>query len=296
MLQYFMISSFKQRLSLPAPILAGLATLFLAMGSHAASVREWAAITRPISIGDSPQSIGTYTSGCVSGAAVLPENGSGFQLMRLSRKRFYGHPHLIDFIETLGRHVQQEELGVLLIGDLGQPRGGPTLSGHRSHQTGLDVDIWFMLSATAINRPLSYKEREYLGARPVVDLRTDSMDFNYWNWKNEKILELAARMPEVDRIFVNASIKRQLCLSKAPHDWLRKIRPWWKHEDHFHVRLKCPDTSPFCRRQEPLPGGDGCDASLTWWFSDEAKKPAPKKTEPVKPPPMPLLCEKVLRE
>lgn len=281
--------SFRTRLA------AALTGLLLAAGSPAASVREWAAVARPALVGDSPQSVGTYTSGCVSGAAALPPNGAGFQVMRLSRNRFYGHPLLINFIEILGQRVRQAELGVLLVGDLGQPRGGPAPTGHRSHQTGLDVDIWFLLSATAINRPLSYKEREYLSARPVVDLRTDSMDFNYWNWKNEKILELAARMPEVDRIFVNPSIKRQLCLSKAPHDWLRKIRPWWKHEDHFHVRLKCPDTSPFCRAQEPLPAGDGCDASLAWWFSDEAKKPAPKKTAPAKPPPMPLLCEQILR-
>ena len=31
----------------------------------------------------------------------------------------------------------------LLIGDMSQPRGGPMLNGHSSHQIGLDVDIWF---------------------------------------------------------------------------------------------------------------------------------------------------------
>jgi len=57
--------------------------------------------------------------------------------------------------------------------DLGQPRGGPTLSGHRSHQSGLDVDIWFLLSKQAASRTLAYNERETWGAPSV--LATHSM-------------------------------------------------------------------------------------------------------------------------
>ena len=134
----------------------------------------------------------------------------------------------------------------MLIGDLGQPRGGPTLSGHRSHQTGLDVDIWFLLSETAGNRLLTVNERESWAAPSVVNLKTDTMIEDRWFLENERILEMAARQPEVDRIFVNASIKQALCDSKkvGSSEWLRKIRPWFKHEDHFHVRLKCPDNSP----------------------------------------------------
>jgi penicillin-insensitive murein DD-endopeptidase len=30
----------------------------------------------------------------------------------------------------------------LLIGDMAQPRGGPMITGHESHQIGLDADIW----------------------------------------------------------------------------------------------------------------------------------------------------------
>ena len=257
---------------------------------------QWAMMTEPAQIGSAAQSIGAYNGGCLSGAVSLPPNGTGYQVMRLSRNRVYGHPDLKQFIEKLGQTAAAQGLGVLLIGDLGQPRGGPTLSGHRSHQTGLDVDIWFLLSKQAESRILSFNERETWSASSVLADNSDNIDYAQWSLANEKVLEAAARMPEVDRIFVNPSVKRELCMRKISHDWLRKIRPWWKHDDHFHVRLKCPTGNQQCIEQEPLPRGDGCDAGLAWWFSAEAKKPATKQPIPDKAPELPALCDAVLRE
>jgi penicillin-insensitive murein endopeptidase len=254
----------------------------------------WAMVKNPIHISAGAQSIGSYNAGCLSGAVMLPENGPGYQVMRLSRKRFYGHPDLKQFIENLALKSHQQQLGVLLVGDLGQPRGGPTLTGHRSHQTGLDVDIWFLLSQQASKRLLGFNEREAWSAPSVLAKPSAAINYSQWTPNNEKILEIAANMPEVDRIFVNPSVKRQLCQSKTAHAWLRKIRPWWKHDDHFHVRLKCPAQNGYCQGQEPLPKGNGCDASLAWWFSDEAKTAAAKKPEPAKPLVLPELCNKIL--
>ena len=121
----------------------------------ASSIAEqWSKVSLP-TYSVSAQSIGAYNAGCISGAVSVPINGTGYQVMRLSRNRVYGHPDLKHFIESLGQTATKQQLGSLLIGDLGQPRGGPTLSGHRSHQTGLDVDIWFLLSK--IERPNSYQ-------------------------------------------------------------------------------------------------------------------------------------------
>ena len=265
-------------------------------GSANSIASQWAAVKTPAQFGKRAESIGSYTAGCLSGAVTLPENGLGYQVMRLSRQRYYGHPDLKQFIENLGRKVNQQHFGVLLIGDMGQPRGGPTLTGHRSHQTGLDVDIWFLLSQQASTRTLSFDERETWSAPSILAGHSDAIDFAQWSLDNEKVLELAARMPEVDRIFVNASVKRHLCMRSTAHDWLRKIRPWWKHDDHFHVRLKCPTQSKHCQPQEPLPQGDGCDSSLAWWFSDEAKAPTSKKQEPTKPLVLPELCQKLLND
>jgi penicillin-insensitive murein endopeptidase len=257
-------------------------------------INSWASISQPTTSTEA-KSIGTYTAGCLSGAVALPINGPGYQVMRLSRKRYYGHPNLIQFIEQLGQSVADRQLGVLFIGDLGQPRGGPTLTGHRSHQTGLDVDIWFLLSEQAASRLLAFNERESWSAPSVLLDHSDMIDGRQWSKENEKILEIAAAMPQVDRIFVNPSIKRQLCRNNRSHDWLSKIRPWWKHDDHFHVRLKCPENSRDCLSQEPLPPGDGCDASLDWWFSAEAKVSA-KKAPSYATLKLPPKCESVLRE
>ena len=200
---------------------------------------QWSSISLP-TYAINAQSIGTYNAGCISGAVSLPINGLGYQVMRLSRNRVYGHPDLKHAIENLGYTVTKHHLGSLLIGDLGQARGGPTLSGHRSHQTGLDVDIWFLLSNDAASRLLSFSERENWNAPSVLVGQSDTLDHTQWSEANVKVLQITAQLPEVDRIFVNPTIKRELCLSHAKQEWLRKIRPWWKHDDHFHVRLRCP--------------------------------------------------------
>jgi penicillin-insensitive murein endopeptidase len=269
-----------------------LAALFGHNPVHAGT-NPWAGATTPVALGPVAESIGSYTAGCLSGAVELPPNGTGYQVMRLSRHRYYGHPDLKNVIEALGKNVAAQRLGVLLIGDMGQPRGGPTLTGHRSHQTGLDVDIWFLLSKQAESRTLANNEREKWSAPSVLRDHSDLIDSRQWSQSNERILQITAEKPEVDRVFVNASIKRELCQSHPGQAWLRKIRPWWKHDDHFHVRLKCPLDSPYCEKQEPLPAGDGCDASLAWWFSAEAKAPA-KKLPPPKAPILPARCAQVL--
>lgn len=252
-------------------------------------------IKQATQIGDSPQSIGSYTAGCLSGAVSLPQNGKGYQLMRPTRNRSYGHPDLIRFIEGLAQTTNSQHGDVLLIGDLGQPRGGPTLSGHRSHQTGLDVDIWYLLTPQAASRSLQFNERENWSSPSVLVARSDAIDDSQWSLAHDKILETAARSPEVDRIFVNPSIKRLLCTRNSDPSWLRKIRPWWGHDDHFHVRLKCPSNNKNCTAQEPLSNSNGCDASLAWWFSAEAKIPVPaaKKSEALN---LPALCNVVLQK
>src|SRR5262249_51802528 len=75
--------------------------------------------------------------------------------------------------------------------------------------------------------------------------------------------------------------------------WLRKLRPWWGHDDHFHVRLRCPTGDAECQVQEPIPPGDGCGADLAWWFTEEARKPQPRTS--VKTP-LPVACDAILRK
>lgn len=213
---------------------------------------------------------GGHALGCLDGAVALPLDGPGYHAMRPSRERYYGHPRLIAFVVRLGRFAEANGLAPILVGDLAQPRGGPMRSGHASHQSGLDVDVWF--------RPVppggvGDDARETLSAVSMVASDGTAVDPSRWGDRERRLLRAAAEHPDVDRIFVNAAIKRALC--RADHDdrrWLRKVRPWWGHDAHFHVRLGCPADSTACTQQPPVPAGDGCDAALDWWFTAEARQ------------------------
>lgn len=241
------------------------------------------------------EAIGTYTAGCVAQAEALPGDGEGYQVIRLSRQRYYGHPEMVNYVRQLAAQVWQQGLGVLLIGDMSLPAGGPMPSGHSSHQMGLDADILFQQVPESREQVLSVAEREKLAPISMVNPDGETLDSSRWQPAHGQILQLAAQHPQVTRIFVNAAIKRHLCQAYPGADWLGKIRPWWGHDGHFHVRLECPPDSPLCQRQAPVPAGDGCDSGLDWWFSAEALAPKPKpKEEAPKRPRLPPQCAALL--
>jgi penicillin-insensitive murein endopeptidase len=233
-------------------------------------------------------SIGTCSCGCLQGAATLPVSGRGYEVLHLGRNRRFGHPSLVSFVQRLAKAAAQQKLGLLVVGDLSQPRGGPTPSGHRSHQTGLDADIGYVAPRGA-HAGLSAATREQLSAVAVVDPKTHAKTAA-WTPKVLKLLALAAADPAVDRIFVDPGIKRLACEDPATATaaWQGRLRPWWNHHDHFHVRLKCPPDSPLCVPQEPPPN-DGCGASLAWWFGDDATATRVKKKEAATAAPEPEL-------
>ena len=242
-----------------------------------------------------PAPLGGYAAGCLAGAERLVETGPGWQAMRLSRKRNWGHPQMIAFIERLSRAAQTAGWRGLYVGDISQPRGGPMVSSHRSHQIGLDVDIWLRPPGSL---KLSVAEREKISSSSIVAANRLKVNGN-WTGVHSRVIEAAARDEAVARIFVNAAIKRHLCESRREEDaeWLRKVRPWWGHDSHFHVRLHCPEAGA-CVEQEAPPGGDGCDAELDWWFTDEALYPPPRAPEDQPPEIMladlPAACRGVL--
>ena len=231
--------------------------------------------------------IGSYARGCAAGLVELPETGPTWQAMRLSRHRNFGHPMLVQYLEELSQSATQIGWNGLYIGDMGQPRGGPMTSGHASHQIGLDADIW-MLPPQRLD--LSRKEREKISSIPVRSADQKSVTEN-WSPRHHALLQLAASDPRVDRIFVAAAVKIEMCKTAKAADkkWLQKIRPVAGHDTHFHVRLKCPEGARLCETQKPSVselsnGGDGCDESLMWWVSDAYLNP-PKPTKPPKPQP-----------
>jgi penicillin-insensitive murein endopeptidase len=158
--------------------------------------------------------------------------------------------------------------------------------------SGLDADLWFQGDQPA---PHDGAWLAAPTARSAVAADGLTVDRAVLDAATLALLEDAARDPRVDRLFINAAIKRALCHDRGAEPdaaWLGKLRPWWGHDSHVHIRLSCPADSPDCEPQAPVPPGTGCDASLDWWFSEEARTPAAPSTAPKPswPPPPPPAC------
>lgn len=263
-------------------------TIFLALFTTSATA-SWSQVPGPTT--GSAQAYGRYNAGCLAGAEVLPPQGRGYQAMRLSRDRHYGHPQLIALVQDLGEYADARGVR-LLIGDLTQARGGPMPYGHASHQNGLDVDIWFTLLAE--HEHLAPADIEQRPMRSVVDRARGQIIAEYWHPLFADLLQYTASIPEVERIFVNPVIKQRLCQTQGNPDWLGKLRPWWGHDGHFHVRLACPADSEACESQAPPPPGSGCDNDLANWIEDQRRPPPPTTTpRPRRTPELPAICEHI---
>jgi penicillin-insensitive murein endopeptidase len=240
------------------------------------------------------RAIGGYAKGCLAGGVALPTDGPTWQAMRLSRNRNWGHPDLVRLVERLATEARRYDgWPGLLVGDLSQPRGGPMPFGHASHQIGLDADIWL---TPMPDRRLSRVEREEKVALSMVKNRKE-IDPSAWSDAQARLIRRAAKYPEVERIFVHPPIKRALCQFAAreggPDGWLAKVRPYYGHTFHFHIRIRCPPGSEGCRDQPPArpKDGTGCGEELAHWYSDRPwGKPLPPGSPPPKPakPPKPM--------
>ena len=231
----------------------------------------------------SPESIGGYNKGCLNGGVELPIKGETWQHINSKRGRNWGHPTLIDFTKELSVKATQFGWKGLYIGDLGNPRGGPTPYGHAAHQVGLEVDIKFK-KPKSLNLSITDSHNDHRYGKPsfkelnVVAKNQKNVNSN-WTREHMDILKIAAKDERVNKIFVNAAIKVWMCKNAGSEDrsWLMKIRPERGHSEHFHIRLKCPQGSSNCVNT-PLwnkyKNIDGCDKQLAWWVTDRLK---PKK-------------------
>ncbi|EAR56923.1 penicillin-insensitive murein endopeptidase [Photobacterium sp. SKA34] len=261
-----------------------LTGLLFVASSTSVLATPWEKVKTP-TLGES-MSIGSYSNGCLAGAEALPLKGDGYQVIRAERGRYYGNHETITFLKELMKTSQQLKIGNVLVGDIAMPRGGRFSSGHASHQTGLDADIWLRIP----EKPLSQKELKTVSALPMVDVNNYKIIEKNWSSKQAHLIQLAASDDRVARIFVHPVIKEQLCKTEwKDRDWLRKVRPWYGHYYHFHVRLNCPEGSAYCEPQTPPPPGDGCGKELASWAPDFKKPESNKQAVKPKPKPKPVL-------
>jgi penicillin-insensitive murein DD-endopeptidase len=241
-------------------------------------------------------SVGFYSKGCLAGGVAIPVDGPNWQVMRLSRNRRWGHPELVKLLDELSERAARDGWNGLMIGDMSQPRGGPMLTGHLSHQIGLDADIWF---TPMPDERLTYQQREQLSALSMLAPNSFYVDDSRWTKTRERLLRDAASFSQVQRILVHPGIKKKLCDTvKGDRSWLAKIRPYYGHDYHFHLRIRCQDGSPGCKAQNAVGSATGCDKSLDWWFNTALKpkpekKPAKEKREIVLSD-LPAACRRVL--
>ena len=268
----------------------------LALGCTSLTQREpsiefarWAAIKKPLQ--GQPLIYGTYQKGCIAGAIPLPAQGPGYYVVQQSHNRYFGHPTMISYLTDLGKEIKQNKYPSMIIEDISYRRGGPFLNGHNSHQIGLDVDI----SLTPVHAPLTPIESETWTSISYVEDRKNLLP--EWGPEQIHLTEIAVNAPEVNRIFVAPAIKKYFCENNKEAPWLYKLRSWWGHDDHLHVRLNCPPDSPDCVSQTALdPKNNGCGVELDWWYSAEADAEAKKQDE--EPsfrefPELPAQCESI---
>ncbi|SQA33737.1 peptidase [Vibrio harveyi] len=98
-----------------------------------------------------------------------------------------------------------------MVGDLSLARGGRFSSGHSSHQTGLDIDIWLRLA----DEPLSYNELQLPKPMSVVDLKKYKILENRWETRHFELIRSAAQSEGVARILFTPVIKSNFVSRKG---------------------------------------------------------------------------------
>ena len=100
------------------------------------------------------------------------------------------------------------------------------LTGHASHQVGLDADVWL---TPMPNRRLTEKEREELSATSMLAADRVSVNPEVWTDAHVRLLKRVASYKQVERVLVHPAIKKAVCTSAAAKEkdraWLSKVRP-----------------------------------------------------------------------
>jgi len=234
------------------------------------------------SSGETPRSLGRHAGGALQGGVALKATGPDHYLVYsphcyrrsplaarypdISRAdNFYGHPKVVRAVQSVARAVRARhpEAPRLPVGELSNQKGG-LISGHLSHQNGLDVDVYFPREtelARCEDGP-TYEVRDPKTKRWHV-----TADFpRAWSWA--LVSEFAARR-DVKVIFIGGLLRRELASWAKRHNVTRKERkrtlrklhpvfcrppkgvkpPFYRgnfcpHDDHIHVRFRCPKNSP----------------------------------------------------
>ncbi len=162
----------------------------------------------------------------------------------------YGHPALVLMLRRSAKDVARAVSGsVMLVGDLSRKQGGP-LAGHHSHQSGRDADVAFYMR-DGDDKPVTAPGFVKFGADGKAKNGSGYRFDDYRNWL------LVQSWVKDDRaglshIFVSRALRARLLryANKNPEfrpyvvraaQLLKQPEAAEAHDDHFHVRIACPE-------------------------------------------------------
>lgn len=187
------------------------------------------------------RAVGEPWHGQLRDGRALPAS-SGYAIRRPTHA--FGTDHVVDALRAAIAEVRARYSDVhpLAIGDLSTEHGGK-LADHRSHQSGLDVDVDVGFYFTKV--PAGYPDA-FVAANPDFDLEA--------NWA--LLTGFTRPSTGVEMIFLDYDVQARLyrfaLQHGATHDELARVfqyprgkdtlvgivRHWPAHGDHFHVRWK----------------------------------------------------------
>ena len=195
------------------------------------------------------QSKGSPWDGSLKSAVKLP-SGRGYHIRRPARA--YGTTHAVTHVQRAIKAVRKRfpRVHTLAIGDLSAKKGG-SISEHRSHQSGRDVDVGFYFK----KKPKGYPDNFVGHDEATLDLAA--------TWA---LLHAFARTADtangVQAIFVDFDVQEKLYEWAKDHgvpvdhldrvfqypdeDGSGLVRHHPNHHDHFHIRFKCPEKDSGC--------------------------------------------------
>lgn len=165
----------------------------------------------------------------------------------------WGTPELVGVLKRAAAKVRKKHKGsVLFVGDLSAKRGGP-LFGHNSHQSGRDADVGFYMKHDDGKQVNPHRFVPFGGdgrARDGGIVRFDDER----NWLFVEALISDPKI-EVRYMFVSSGLRKRLLTyasqkKKVAPDLYTKAAAVLMspadvdvHDDHFHVRIVCPEKS-----------------------------------------------------
>jgi penicillin-insensitive murein endopeptidase len=201
-----------------------------------------------------------YSGGSLMNPSVMPDAGFGFVKLYLPRHRAFSSYDMTELLKDAAGRLQQlhPSRDRLMIGDMSGEHGG-FISGHASHQNGLDTDVAYLRADQTEQDP------NYTKGFEQSFVKKGRLTANFDLPRNWDILKILVSSGRVQRIFVNSVVKKAFCAYakainelESQKETLKRLRVIAGHTDHFHVRITCPRNSPACRPQEDMPDDTGC--------------------------------------